>query len=144
LLAVSVSAILQVPLYTRGGTQGCRLEELMPVVTVVEDYIFAALRLAVRHDLEDGTVAGTIPQFPGLIAYGADVHECSRELYRLLEETIRVWLTKGYTLPIIEDIDLNAAKTQVLKSYHLSPREDEEGGEFCEDEEALERAFAEG
>ena len=116
----------------------------MTVITVVEDYIFAALRQAIRHDLEDGTVAGTIPQFPGLIAYGADVHECSRELYRLLEETVRVWLTKGYTVPIIEDIDLNSAKAQVLATYHVSPREDEAGGEFYEDEETLERAFAEG
>lgn len=118
----------------------------MPVITVVEDYIFAALRQAVRHDLEGGSVAGTSPQFPGLVAYGADVHECSRELYRLLEETIRVWLTKGHVLPIIEDIDLNAVEAQVLATYHVSPRpgEDEAGGVFCADEGALERTFAEG
>lgn len=116
----------------------------MPVITIVEDYIFTALRHAVRQDLEDDTVVGTIPQFPGLIAYGSDVHECGRELYRLLEGTIRVWLARNYTIPVIEGIDLNAQKSHILATYHRPMTEDGEPGEFYEDEEALERAFAEG
>ncbi len=52
----------------------------MPVVTIVEHYIFAALSHARTDALEDGTLVATIPELPGVITYGADVHECAREL----------------------------------------------------------------
>src|SRR5947209_6068691 len=57
----------------------------MSVVTIVEAYIFAALKRAVTEGLEDGTIVATIPELPGIIAYGSDVHECSRKLYDMIE-----------------------------------------------------------
>jgi predicted RNase H-like HicB family nuclease len=112
----------------------------MPLITIVESYIFAALERALADSLEDGTVVATIPDFPGVIAYGADTHECARELYRLVEDTVRAWLANGYHVPILDGIDLNSAKGQVLASYHQHPESARPQGDFYEDEHALERA----
>jgi predicted RNase H-like HicB family nuclease len=79
----------------------------MPLLTIVEAYIFAALHRAVSETLEDGTLVATIPELPGIITYGADAHECARELYRLVEDTVRTWLASGYAVPVIDGIDLN-------------------------------------
>ncbi len=113
----------------------------MPVITIVEAYIFAALGHALVDSLEDGTLVATIPELPGVIAYSADTHECARELYCLLEDTVRTWLANGYLVPIIDEIDLNLDKSQVLASYHSRPEVLQPSGEFYEDEVELDRAF---
>lgn len=112
----------------------------MPLLTIVEAYIFAALKRAAVETLPDGTLVATIPALPGLIAYGADQHECARTLYGLIEETVRTWLAKGYEVPVLDGIDLNAEKGYVLASYHR-PVTVSSGYEIYEDESALERAF---
>jgi hypothetical protein len=113
----------------------------MPVVTIVQAYIFAALEHAVGEMLEDDTLVATIPELPGVIAYGTDVHECSRELYRLVEDTVRTWLTSGCAVPVIDDIDLNSKKGQILASYHPRLEKPRLQGESYEDEDELEAAF---
>ncbi len=113
----------------------------VPVITIVEAYIFAALGHALADTLEDGTLVATIPELPGVIAYGADTHECARELYCLIEDTVRTWLANGYLVPVIDGIDLNSDRSQVLASYHPCPEILEPNGEFYEDEVALDRAF---
>ncbi|MDQ2742057.1 MAG: hypothetical protein M3Z66_07130 [Chloroflexota bacterium] len=113
----------------------------VPVITIVEAYIFAALRHALAEALEDGTLVATIPELPGVIVYGADTHECARELYCLIEETVRTWLANGYLMPVIDGIDLNLDRSQVLASYHPRAESLEASGEFYDDEVALDRAF---
>lgn len=113
----------------------------LPVITIVEAYIFAALRHALADTFEDGTLVATIPELPGVIAYGADTHECARELYCLIEETVRTWLANGYLIPVINEIDLNSDKSQILASYHPRPEIIRPTSELYEDEVELDRAF---
>ncbi|MGI8825136.1 MAG: hypothetical protein ACR2JC_05740 [Chloroflexota bacterium] len=82
-----------------------------------------------------------MPELPGVIGYGADAHECARELYRLIEDTLRTWLADGYPVPVIDGIDLNSNKNRVLASYHPHIDRVDPGGEHYEDEVELERAF---
>jgi len=113
----------------------------MPVITIVEAYIFAALGHAPAEALEDGTLVATVPELPGVIAYGVDTHECARELYCLIEDTVRTWLANGYLVPVIDEIDLNSDRSQILASYHPRPEIPQRSGEFYEDEVELDRAF---
>lgn len=112
----------------------------MPLLTIVQHYIFAALMQAVAEEQGDGTVVATVPVFPGLVAYGRDSHECASECYRLIEETVRNWLKAGYELPVIDGIDLNSEKGKVLASYHQQPSS-AETETYYDDEDALTAAF---
>ncbi|MGI8553089.1 MAG: type II toxin-antitoxin system HicB family antitoxin [Dehalococcoidia bacterium] len=114
----------------------------MQLLTIVEDYVLAALRRAIIEQLEDGTVGASIPECPGVLAFGADVHKCARELYARLEDWVRVSLERGNELPVIDGINLNTEASQILASYHPGapiPRT----GTFYANEEELEAAFAE-
>ena len=113
----------------------------MPVITIVEAYIVAALGHVLVDRLEDGTLVATIPELPGIIAYGEDTHERARELYCLIEDTVRTWLANGYLVPAIDEIDLNSDRSQVLASYHPRPEVHQPSGEVYGDEIALDRAF---
>lgn len=111
----------------------------MQLLTIVEAYINAALERAVVEEVEDGMVGAYVPGCPGIVAYGVDVHECTVDLYRLLEEWIQVSLVQGQPLPVIGGIDLNSEASRILTTYHpdkLAPR-----GEFFENEDELEAAF---
>jgi predicted RNase H-like HicB family nuclease len=90
----------------------------MSLTTIVEDYVVAALRHAVPETDEDGTFGAWIPEIPGLVAFGADVHECARNLYGLLEEWVRERLVVGDEMPVIDGIDLNSEAGQTRASYH--------------------------
>lgn len=113
----------------------------MPSPTIVEDYVIAALKHGKLEELEDGTIGAFVPEFPGLVAFGADVHECVRNLYAHLEEWIRTVLLQGHDLPIIEGIDLNADVGHILASYHRDTATGHIYGDFFENERALEEAF---
>lgn len=94
----------------------------MPLLTIVEHYLFAALNMAVVETDDDGTLGAFIPICPGVVAFGADAHECALNLYRELEEWVRVSLEKGYDLPEIADINLNHDAARILTTYHFEPR----------------------
>jgi predicted RNase H-like HicB family nuclease len=113
----------------------------MPLMTIVEAYIVVALRHALAEELEDSTYVATIPELPGLIAYGADVHECACELYRLVGEVVKTWLVSGYHVPVIDGVDLNSEKAQILASYHLHHATTRVDDSLYGDEDALEAAF---
>jgi predicted RNase H-like HicB family nuclease len=112
------------------------------LLTIVEDYAIAAMRRAVFELLDDGTIGATVPECPGVIAFGADRHECAVELYARLIDWVKVMLKGGHALPVLDGIDLNGEAGQILATYH-----DEEvtpiKGEFYADEVELERAFDE-
>ncbi len=50
-------------------------------------------------------------------------------------------MANGYDFPVIDGIDLNSDKSQVLASYHAQSEATPLGGEFYENERELERAF---
>ena|SRR5688500_130651 len=110
------------------------------LLTIVEDYVMAAMRRAIFDQLEDGTIGATVPACPGVIAFGADRHECAVELYARLVDWVKVMLAGGHALPIIDEIDLNTEASQILATYHdgaATPID----GEFYANEAELKRAF---
>lgn len=112
----------------------------MPLLTVVEDYVIAAIRHAEFEQFANGMVGATVPGCPGIVAAGADIHECARDLYARLEEWIRVSLATGQDLPVIDGIDLNSESSKLLAGYHggaASPAH----GEFYADESEFEAAL---
>ncbi|MGD9894355.1 MAG: type II toxin-antitoxin system HicB family antitoxin [Dehalococcoidia bacterium] len=112
----------------------------MPLLTVVEHYVAAAMKRAETEQLEDGTIAATVPGCPGIVAFGADSHECAIELYARLEEWVKVSLMARHPLPVIDGIDLNVEANQILATYDNGATSSEDN-EFYIDEQALEAAF---
>jgi predicted RNase H-like HicB family nuclease len=74
---------------------------------VLSDYLRGALELAEYEKLEDDTFAGRIPVCQGVIAFGASLKDCERELQSVLEDWLLLGLKLGHRLPVIGDIDLN-------------------------------------
>jgi len=114
----------------------------MPLITIVETYIGAALRQAIATEQEDGSIAAYIPGFPGVLGFGPDVHRCFKDLWNSLEAWIKVALANGYELPVIEDIDLNTSASGILATYHDGMDRTPPPPMF-EDEAELNRAFEE-
>jgi predicted RNase H-like HicB family nuclease len=105
------------------------------------DYVIAALRHAVPELDEDGTVGAWIPEIPGLVAFGADVRECARNLYGQLEAWVRTCLAVWHEMPVIDGIDLNTEAGQALASYHDSGQSGPTREDVFADDAALEQAF---
>jgi hypothetical protein len=113
----------------------------MPLRTIVEDYIIAAMKRASYEPMQEGIMGASVPGCPGVLAFGADIHACAAALYVRLEDWIRVSLENGQQLPVIDEIDLNSEMGQLLASYH-GGSEPSVQGEFYENEDELEAAFA--
>lgn len=113
----------------------------LPLPTVVEDYVIAAIKHAVAEFSDDGTVGAYVPEFPGIVAFGSDVHECARNLYLHVEEWVRTAISQGYSLPVLDGIDLDSDTGRILTSYHQTSEPTETRGAFFENETALEKAF---
>ncbi len=79
----------------------------MPVRYILSEYLEKAIAQAEFDKLEDGTFAGHIPACKGVVAFGATLQECARELRSTLEDWVVLGLKLGHPLPVIEDIDLN-------------------------------------
>jgi hypothetical protein len=113
----------------------------MPLLlTIVEDFAIAAMRRAHFEQLDDGTIGATVPECPGVIAFGADRHACAVELYARLIDWVRVMLAGGHPVPILDGIDLNAEAGQILATYH-DAQATSITGEFYANEAEMERAF---
>ncbi len=80
---------------------------LMSVRYILSEYLERAIAQAEFDKLEDGTFAGRIPVCKGVVAFGANLRECSDELRSTLEDWLVVGFQLGHPLPIIEGIDLN-------------------------------------
>ncbi len=100
---------------------GC---QSMPATSIVDDYLLAVMLRARGSRAENGTVVLTVPEFRGIVACGQDPREAFDELYRLLEDWVRVSFEKGYQLPVLMTeggtIDLNRADVRALGT---SPRD---------------------
>lgn len=117
----------------------------MQLLTIVEEYIFAALRRAEAEETETGEVVATIPGFPGIIAYGTDRHECTVELLARMSGWIWLRLRSGHDLPAIDGIDLNR-EAELLLSTYSPAKTDPDGFEECDfytNEHEMNAAFEE-
>lgn len=79
----------------------------MPGRFVLSDYLSEALSHSEFKLLEDGSVAGRIPQCPGLLVFGDSQAEAEEDLRATLEEWLLLGLRLGHELPVIGGIDLN-------------------------------------
>jgi predicted RNase H-like HicB family nuclease len=73
------------------------------------DYINKALSKAEYDKLDDGSFSGRIPECPGVIAFGKTLFECQKELESVLEGWLIVKIRHGDTLPVIDNLDINAS-----------------------------------
>jgi hypothetical protein len=106
----------------------------MPLLTIVERYIMAAMEQAEAEALEEGGVVATVPGLVGIVASGADVHDCAVDLYTRLEDWVRVVIEQGFELPVFGGIDLNAEASALRATYHRQPVASA-GGEYFTDED---------
>jgi predicted RNase H-like HicB family nuclease len=74
---------------------------------VLTDYVGEALGLAVYEKMEDGSYAGRIPGFPGVVAFGQTLRQCEDLLRSTLEDWVWLGLKLGHDLPVVAGIDLN-------------------------------------
>lgn len=75
---------------------------------IISAYIEGAMAQAEYDKLEDGSFSGRIPSCKGVIAFGSTLHECEIELHSTLEDWLLVGFKLGHSIPIIDEIDLNA------------------------------------
>jgi predicted RNase H-like HicB family nuclease len=81
------------------------------------DYINKAMSKAQYDKLEDGSFSGTIPQCPGIMAFGTTLFECQKELGSVLEGWLIVKIRHGDTLPVIDHLDINAGIPQGIEAH---------------------------
>ena len=112
----------------------------MPLLSIVEDYVVAAMKHAEVEWLDNGMLAATVPECFGVVATGVDVHACAVNLYARLEDWARVSLERGHSLPVIDGIDLSTDPGRILATYHGGQPEPLRG-EFLRDETELQAAF---
>ncbi|HEX3036073.1 MAG TPA: type II toxin-antitoxin system HicB family antitoxin [Thermodesulfobacteriota bacterium] len=74
---------------------------------ILSEYVEEAMAQAVYDKLEDGTFVGQIPSCKGVIAFGASLRECEKELRSTLEDLDPAGIKTGHSLPVIAGIDLN-------------------------------------
>lgn len=65
------------------------------------------MELAKYGKLEDGTFAGEINEWEGVIAFGRTLTECQAEVRSTLEDWLLVGFHLGHHLPVLAGIDLN-------------------------------------
>src|SRR5690349_18574292 len=114
----------------------------MQLVTIVEDYVYAAMKRAIVEEMENGTVVATVPGCPGIVASGADRRECAIDLFRRLEDWVQLWLRRGYQLPAFDGIDVNTTEARELAGQSPTQPEPGAGVLFFRDEDELEAALA--
>ena len=85
-----------------------KLQNAKLVILMLIDYIDKALSKAEYDKLDDGSFSGRIPECPGVIAFGKTLFECQKELESVLEGWLIVKIRHGDTLPVIDNLDINA------------------------------------
>ena len=75
--------------------------------TLCQRYITAAIERADYQKLRDKSYSGTIPDCPGVVAFGQTLTECQRELVSVLRDWILVKRLRGASIPVIDEIDPN-------------------------------------
>ncbi len=71
------------------------------------DYIYYAMKAARYTTLEDGVVAGKIPDCKGVVAFAENEEDCRIRLQSILESWVLLRIRLGHLLPVIHNINLN-------------------------------------
>jgi len=72
------------------------------------EYLKAAMKRARFEVLEDdGSIYGSVPEFPGAWANAPTENECRRELEEIIEEWILLSIADHDLLPVLDGIDIN-------------------------------------
>lgn len=74
---------------------------------ILSDYIDQSMEHAEYDKLEDGTFAGRIPGYPGVISFAPSLRACEDELRSTLEDWVLVGLKLGHAIPVIGALNLN-------------------------------------
>ena len=90
----------------------------MRLLSIVDDYVLAAIGRAQAQALEGDILEAWVPECPGVLASGANSHECIADLFVRLEAWVRVAAGSGEPLPVLDGIDLNTPDTRRLVEYH--------------------------
>jgi predicted RNase H-like HicB family nuclease len=97
------------------------------VLTIVDDYIQAALHNAVAFEDDDGFLVAYLEVEPGIRAHGDTLEACRDALVLEIEDWVRKWLRNKSPLPVLDGIDLTSADSHVLEKYHRYSREPADG-----------------
>jgi len=112
----------------------------LPALTIVEDYIRAALPRVKFRVLPEGGVEAWIPECGGVIASGDATRECVDDLIDRLQEWIAVGIENGFHIAVLDGVDLNTSENRALAGYHKHPPR-AQSGEFYANTEELNAAF---
>ncbi len=104
----------------------------MPLPTVVDEYIHAAINLASIEHL-DGVFSATVPDAFGIVAFGATRQDCAKDLQARLEDWVTASLSNGEPLPVFGGIDFSGPDALALSAYH-PPSPSATGGTAFKDE----------
>lgn len=75
---------------------------------MLSDLINAAMAKASYEILpEDGTIYGSILEFPGVWANASSLVACQAELQSVLEDWLVLALRRNLVIPVVNGIDLN-------------------------------------
>jgi len=78
--------------------------------TLCQRYITAAIENADYQKLKDKSYSGTIPDCPGVVAFGQTLVECQRELVSVLRDWLLIKRRRSASIPVINGIDLNEVR----------------------------------
>ena len=93
------------------AVQACPLEShAIRKITMLTNYVQAAMRKARYEILDDGTYYGEIPGFPGVFANADTLEVCREQLQEVLEDWILLGLRLGHHLPEVEGLTLEMRK----------------------------------
>ncbi len=88
------------------------------------DFGNAAMRTAVYEKLPDGSFAGSIRRWPGVVAFAATLYQCREELRSTLEDRLIVKLRHGDRLPVLGGVNLNRDRLGLEVRDAAYPRPD--------------------
>ncbi len=77
---------------------------------MITKYIDKALQRARYQVLEDGSFCATVRGLRGVVAVGAGVEECRRELTEVVEEWILVRVARGLGVPRLGGVSIKVRR----------------------------------
>ena len=73
-------------------------------------YVSRSLERAQYRLLEDGAFAATVPGLRGIIATGATLEECRRDLAEVVEAWVLVRVSRGLTVPSLDGVTVKVRR----------------------------------
>jgi predicted RNase H-like HicB family nuclease len=80
---------------------------------MIREYMAAAMKSARYEILEDdGSYYGEIPGFQGVYSNAPQLEECRKMLEEVLEEWLLLSISMGFSVPVVDGLDLKARKVE--------------------------------